>query len=90
VGDPALVYLSGLGQEFKGRISSFEGTSHRRLDEEINAIDLQAVHPDQYHVTIELDPVDRKVVYIGQAAKVLFPGTKHTLRARIYFWLTRI
>jgi multidrug resistance efflux pump len=90
IGDPALVYLSGLGQEFKGRISSFEGTSHRRLDEKINAIDLQAVHPDQYHVTIELDPTDRKVAYIGQAAKVLFPGTKHTLRARIYFWLTRI
>ena len=90
IGAPALVYLSGLGQEFKGRISSFEGTSRRRLDEKINAIDLQAVHPDQYHVTIELDPSDRKVVYIGQAAKVLFPGTKHTLRARIYFWLTRI
>lgn len=90
VGDPALIYLSGLGQEFKGHISSFEGTSHRRLDEQINAIDLQAVHPDQYHVTIELDPADRKVGYIGQAAKVLFPGTNHTLRARIYFWLTRI
>lgn len=90
VGDPALVYLSGIGQEFKGRISSFEGTSHRRLDEKINAIDLQAVHPDQYHVTIELDPTDRKVVYIGQPAKVLFPGTKDTLRARLYFWLTRI
>jgi multidrug resistance efflux pump len=90
IGDPALVYLSGLGQEFKGRISSFEGTSRRTLDEKINAIDLQAVHPDQYHVTIELDPTDRKVAYIGQAAKVLFPGTKHTLRARIYFWLTRI
>jgi multidrug resistance efflux pump len=90
IGDPALVYMSGLGQELKGRISSFEGTSHRRLDEKINAIDLQAVHPDQYHVTIELDPADRKVAYIGQAAKVLFPGTNHTLRARIYFWLTRI
>lgn len=90
VGDPALIYLSGLGQEFKGHISSFEGTSHRHLDEQINAIDLQAVHPDQYHVTIELDPADRKVGYIGQAAKVLFPGTNHTLRARIYFWLTRI
>jgi multidrug resistance efflux pump len=90
VGDPALIYLSGIGQEFKGRISSFEGTSHRRLDEKINAIDLQAVHPDQYHVTIELDPADRKATYIGQAAKVLFPGTGHELRARLYFWLTRI
>jgi multidrug resistance efflux pump len=90
VGDPALIYLSGLGKEFYGRISSFEGTSHRRLDEKINAIDLQAVHPDQYHVTIELDTGDRKVGYIGQAAKVLFPGTKHPLRARIYFWLTRL
>lgn len=90
VGDPALIYLSGIGRQFTGRISSFEGTSHRRLDEKINAIDLEAVHPDQYHVSIELDPADRKAVYVGQPAKVLFPGTRHALRARLYFWLTRI
>jgi len=90
IGDTALVYLSGLGKELAGHVTSFEGTSRRRLDEEVNAIDLQPVHPDQYHVSIELEPQDRKSIYIGQAAKVLFPGSRHRLRASIYFWLTRM
>ncbi|SNT42614.1 Multidrug resistance efflux pump [Granulicella rosea] len=90
IGDIALVYLNGMGKELRGRVTSFEGTSRRRLDEEVNAIDLQAVHPDQYHVSIELDPVDRRAEYIGQSAKVLFPGSKHPLRASIYFWITRM
>ncbi len=90
IGDMALVYLSGMGRELKGRVTSFEGTSRRTNEEEVNAIDLQAVHPDQYHVSIELQPADRKAQYIGQAAKVLFPGAQHPLRADLYFWLTRL
>jgi multidrug resistance efflux pump len=90
IGDTALVYLSGLGKELAGKVTSFEGTSRRRGDEEVNAIDLQPVHPDQYHVSIELDPKDRKAIYIGQSAKVLFPGSRHRLRAQAYFWLTRL
>jgi multidrug resistance efflux pump len=90
IGDTALVYLSGLGKELSGKVTSFEGTSRRRGDEEVNAIDLEPVHPDQYHVSIELDPKDRKAIYIGQSAKVLFPGSRHPLRAQAYFWLTRL
>jgi multidrug resistance efflux pump len=90
IGDTALVYLSGMGKELTGRVTSFEGTSRRVMEEEVNAIDLQAVHPDQYHVSIELDPSDRKTAYIGQSAKVLFPGSKHHIRASIYFWLARL
>ncbi len=90
IGDNALVYLNGMGKELQGRVTSFEGTSRRTNEEEINAIDLQAVHPDQYHGSIELQQKDRKAEYIGQAAKVLFPGAKHPLRADIYFWLTRL
>lgn len=90
IGDTALVYLGGLGKELSGRVTSFEGTNRRLLDEQVNAIDLQPVHPDQYHVTIELSPEDRKSIYIGQSAKVLFPGSKHRIRASIYFWLTRL
>jgi multidrug resistance efflux pump len=89
VGDTSIIYLGGLGKELRGRVVSFQGTSRRRLDEEVNAIDLQAVHPDQYHVTIELDPVDRKPIYIGQAAKVLFPGGTNQLRAKLYSMLMR-
>jgi multidrug resistance efflux pump len=90
IGDTALVYLSGMGKELSGRVTSFEGTSRRMMEEEVNAIDLQAVHPDQYHVSIELDPKDRQAAYIGQSAKVLFPGSRHHLRASIYFWLARL
>jgi multidrug efflux pump subunit AcrA (membrane-fusion protein) len=90
IGDTALVYLNGLGKELSGKVISFQGTSRRRLDEEVNAIDLQPVHPDQYHVTIELDEKDRKILYMGQAAKVLFPGSKSRLTTRFYFWLTRL
>jgi multidrug resistance efflux pump len=90
IGDTALVYLSGMGKELTGRVTSFEGTSRRIMSEEVNAIDLQAVHPDQYHVSIELDPSDRKAAYIGQSAKVLFPGSKHRIRAMVYFWLARL
>jgi multidrug resistance efflux pump len=90
IGDTALVYLSGMGKELTGRVTSFEGTSRRVMEEEVNAIDLQAVHPDQYHVSIELDPSERKTAYIGQSAKVLFPGSRHHLRASIYFWLARL
>jgi multidrug efflux pump subunit AcrA (membrane-fusion protein) len=90
IGDTALVYLNGLGKELSGKVTSFQGTSRRRLDEEVNAIDLQPVHPDQYHVTIELDEKDRKILYMGQAAKVLFPGSKSRLTTRFYFWLTRL
>jgi multidrug resistance efflux pump len=90
IGDTALIYLSGMGKELSGRVTSFEGTSRRVMEEEVNAIDLQAVHPDQYHVSIELDPKDRKAAYIGQSAKVLFPGSRHHLRASIYFWLARL
>jgi multidrug efflux pump subunit AcrA (membrane-fusion protein) len=90
IGDTALVYLSGMGKELTGRVTSFEGTSRRVMVEEVNAIDLQAVHPDQYHVSIELDPSERKTAYIGQSAKVLFPGSRHHLRASIYFWLARL
>ena len=90
IGDTALVYLSGIGKELQGRVIAFEGTSRRRLDEEVNAIDLQPVHQDQYHVTIELAPQDRKAVYMGQAAKVLFPGSQNRFATRFYFWLTRI
>ena len=89
IGDVALIYLSGLGKELTGRVVAFQGTSRRRLDEEVNAIDLQPVHPDQYHVTIELAPADRQAVYIGQAAKVLFPGSKEKPRARFYALLMR-
>jgi hypothetical protein len=90
IGDTALVYLNGLGKELSGKVISFQGTSRRRLDEEVNAIDLQPVHPDQYHVTIELDEKDRQILYMGQAAKVLFPGSKSRLTTRFYFWLTRL
>ncbi len=90
IGDVALVYLGGMGKELTGHVVSFQGSSRRRLDEEVNAIDLQPVHPDQYHVTIELDPADRKAVYIGQAAKVIFPGSKGQLKAKIYSWLARL
>jgi len=89
IGDVALVYLSGLGKQLTGRVVAFQGTSRRRLDEEVNAIDLQPVHPDQYHVTIELAPADRQAIYIGQAAKVLFPGSKDQLRAKFYSMLMR-
>ncbi len=89
IGDVALVYLSGLGKKLMGTVIAFQGTSRRRLDEEVNAIDLQPVHPDQYHVTIELAPGDRQSVYIGQAAKVLFPGTKEQPRTRLYSMLMR-
>jgi hypothetical protein len=41
-------------------------------------------------VTIELDEKDRKILYMGQAAKVLFPGSKSRLTTRFYFWLTRL
>jgi biotin carboxyl carrier protein len=90
IGDIALVYMGGLGKEVQGRVTSFEGTSRRVDEQEIDAIDLQAVHPDQYHVSIELQPGDRKAVYIGQAAKVLFPGARHPYRSKVYFWLTRL
>ena len=90
VGDTALLYLSGMGKTLSGRVVSFQGTSRRRLDEEVNAIDLQPVHPDQYHVTIELEPSDRKAIYIGQAAKVLFPGPKNEFKAKLYSWLMRL
>ena len=90
VGDTALVYLSGMGKTLSGRVVSFQGTSRRRLDEEVNAIDLQPVHPDQYHVTIELDSSDRKAIYIGQAAKVLFPGPRDEFKAKLYSWLVRL
>jgi multidrug resistance efflux pump len=90
IGDTAFIYLGGMGKELTGRVTSFEGSSRRSMDEQVNAIDLLAVHPDQYHVSIELDPKDRKAAYIGQAAKVLFPGSKHRIRASIYFWLTRL
>jgi multidrug resistance efflux pump len=90
IGDTALVYLSGMGKELTGKVVSFQGTSRRRLDEEVNAIDLQPVHPDQYHVTIELTPSERQSIYIGQAAKVLFPGAKAQFRAKVYSWLTRL
>ncbi len=90
IGDTALVYLSGLGKELSGRVTSFEGTNRRLQNEEVNAIDLQPVHPDQYHVSIELAPEDRKAMYIGQSAKVLFPGSGHRIRAGIYFWLKRM
>jgi multidrug resistance efflux pump len=89
IGDVALIYLSGLGKQLTGRVVAFQGTSRRRLDEEVNAIDLQPVHPDQYHVTIELAPADRQAIYIGQAAKVLFPGSKDQLRAKFYSLLMR-
>jgi multidrug resistance efflux pump len=90
VGDTALVYLTGIGKELQGKVIAFEGTSRRRLDEEVNAIDLQPVHQDQYHVTIELQPKDRQAMYMGQSAKVLFPGSQNRLVTRFYFWLTRI
>jgi multidrug resistance efflux pump len=90
IGDVALVYLGGMGKELTGRVISFQGSSRRRLDEEVNAIDLQPVHTDQYHVTIELDPADRNATYIGQAAKVIFPGGKGQLKSRIYSWLARL
>jgi multidrug resistance efflux pump len=90
IGDIALVYMSGIGTELQGRVTSFEGTSRREDEQEIDAIDLQPVHPDQYHVNIELQPGDRKAMYIGQAAKVLFPGAKHPFRSKVYFWITRL
>jgi multidrug resistance efflux pump len=90
IGDTAFIYLGGMGKELTGKVTSFEGSSRRNMDEQVNAIDLLAVHPDQYHVSIELDPADRKAAYVGQAAKVLFPGSKHRIRASIYFWLTRL
>lgn len=90
IGDVALVYLSGMGKELTGRVISFQGSSRRRLDEEVNAIDLQPVHPDQYHVSIELDPSDRNAAFIGQPAKVIFPGSKGRFRARLYSWLARL
>ena len=90
IGDSALIYLSGLGKELSGRVTAFQGTSRRRLDEENSSIDLQPVHPDQYRVTIQLSPKDRDASYIGQAAKVLFPGGKASLKGRLYFWLTRL
>ena len=90
IGDSALIYLNGLGKELVGHVTAFQGTSRLRLDEENNAIDLQPVHPDQYRVTIQLNPSDRNPVYIGQAAKVLFPGRASSLKARIYQALAKL
>ena len=90
IGDSALIYLSGLGKELIGRVTAFQGTSRLRLDEENNAIDLQPVHPDQYRVTIQLNPSDRNPIYIGQAAKVLFPGRASSLKAHVYQFLAKL
>ncbi len=90
IGDQALIYLPGLGKTVTGRVVSFQGTNRRRMDEEVNAIDLQPVHPDQYHVTIELNSAERKSIYIGQAAKVLFPGRPDAFVSKLYSWLVRL
>jgi hypothetical protein len=85
-----MVYLPGLGKTVPGHVVSFQGTSRSRLDEEVNAIDLQPTHQDQYHVTVELDNADRKAIYIGQAAKVLFPGPESAFKAKLYSWLIKL
>jgi multidrug resistance efflux pump len=90
IGDPVMIYLPGLGKTMSGRVVSFQGASGRRMDGEGSAIDLQPVHQDQYHVTVELPTADRKATYIGQSAKVLFPGPKEAFKAKLYSWLIRL
>jgi multidrug resistance efflux pump len=90
IGDEALVYLTGNGKQLIGRVVAIQASSHRRLDEFTTAIDLQPPHPDQYRVIIQLDAADRNVTYLGQSAKVMFPGPRASMAARFYFWVTHL
>ena len=88
IGDSALVYLTGNGKQLVSHVVAIQASSRRRLDEFTTAIDLQPPHPDQYRVIIQLDAADRNVAYLGQSAKVMFPGASANWAARFYFWVT--
>jgi multidrug resistance efflux pump len=90
IGDQALVYLTGNGKQMTSRIVAIQASSRRRLDEFTTAIDLQPPHPDQYRVIIQLDQADRDVTYLGQSAKVMFPGPTASWSAKIYFWMSHL